>query len=125
MAGEQGGVMWGNSKRFLVALLLALLLSPPLSSEAVYEITETELTALESILSRQEQTIAQLKEELTLSDSISQQLQNTLQTQETTIEMLRTSSQEYERAVLRSSLVWGSVGFIAGMITHGIIGLIK
>lgn len=117
--------MWGNSKRFLVALLLALLLSPPLSSEAVYEITETELTALESILSRQEQTIAQLKEELTLSDSISQQLQNTLQTQETTIEMLRTSSQEYERAVLRSSLAWGSVGLIAGMITHGIIGLIK
>ncbi|MCH8517482.1 MAG: hypothetical protein LAT68_14245 [Cyclobacteriaceae bacterium] len=98
-----------------MALLLSL--SVPLYSEAVYEITESELTELETTLTEQRTTIARLQTTLDeqhatlsrLSTTIERQ-QSLLSQQWTAIDELRTSFEEYESAARWSAIRAGVIG---------------
>ena len=107
-----------KSSRFLLAL--ALLLSGCWPAPADYTITEEELTALESILTRQENTIETLQSELKLSESIQSQLLATLNQSKTTIEKLEQSLKAYEREVktmtIRTAIVSAGTGIITGYV---------
>ena len=106
--------------RFLSALVLLSLLPLPLSAD--YTITEEELTALESILTRQEATIETLQSKLKLSESIQNQLLSTLNQSETTIEKLKQSLTAYEREVRTKTVRTTIVSAGAGIITGYVIG---
>ena len=112
------------------SLSLALLLSlslPLYSDEAVYEITESELTELETTLTRQAETIETQRETLTrLQSTISEQqttltrLSQTIERQATTINELETSFNEYESAArartIRAYGIGGGIGVAVGII---------
>jgi uncharacterized coiled-coil protein SlyX len=108
-------------------LAALLLLSLPLFSEDVYEITETELTELERILSEQETTISEQAETLTqLQTTIGKQrdtlttLSTTIETQQRTIGELQisydVSETEARRAKIRVGIVSFSIGGALGII---------
>ena len=115
------------------SLSLALLLSlslPLYSDEAVYEITESELTELETTLTRQAETIETQRETLTrLQSTISEQqttltrLSTIIETQHETIAQLSTSFDEYASAAraseIRTALIAGGIG--VGIGAAGVI----
>ena len=108
-----------KSSRFL--LVLALLLSGCWPLPADYVITEAELTALESILTRQEATIETLQSELKLSESIESQLLSTLKQSDETIEKLERSlhqsGKEAKLRTLRTGIISATVGIVIGFVT--------
>ena len=106
---------------------LSLLVSLPISvfAEAVYEITESELTELETTLTEQATTIETQAATLTrLQSTISEQattltrLSTTIDRQANTIETLSTSFDEYESAAraseIRTALIAGAIGIGVG-----------
>ena len=103
------------------------MLSVPLYSEDVYEITESELTELELILTEQRTTIDEQAETLTtLYETIDRQanslttLQATIETQGRTMSELQTSFDAYEIEARRRTFKVGIVSFAVG----GIVGII-
>lgn len=108
------------------------MLSVPLFSQDVYEITEAELTELETILSEQENIIDQQRETLTgLRMTIDRQgqtlitLSNTIEQQETRISELGTSFNEFEtearRTMIRNTAIGFGVGTVSGYLMRVIV----
>jgi len=118
-------------KRLLLTLVfLSLPLSGFLSAEAVYEITESELTELETTLTRQADTIETQRATLTeLQRTINEQrgalvqLSTTIETQETTINALRTSFGAYETEARRATFRSVVVAAAAGILIGGVVGV--
>jgi chromosome segregation ATPase len=117
----------------LAVLLLSLpLYSQDAGSEDTYEITEAELTELETILSEQATTIETQRETLTeLQQTIRNQrdtlttLSTTIETQQTTISALEQSFSEYEREARRVMIRNTAIGFTIGVgAGAGIAGLL-
>lgn len=123
-------------KRLRIGLLLSVAFfsqCSPLPAEDVYEITETELTELERILSDQRGTIEEQRKTLNeLSLTIDRQqntlttLSETTETQRTTISRLEQSFREYEiEARVKQWTIGGvsvGVGFGIGYLAAEIIG---
>ena len=114
--------------RTLLALALLLLPLSGLYSDAIwpaeepaYTITESELTELETILTRQKATIESLQQWLTISRSTIDELQTRLNRQHETLTALSVSFSEYERAVrlatIRNVTISVTVGAAVGLIT--------
>lgn len=131
-----------KSKTGLLILAVALLLSWPLYSEDVYEITGSELTELESILTAQETTIAEQATSLTglqrtiarqatsletLSETIATQrdtltrLSNTIDGQAMTIDALRTSYDASVSAGRKAIFRVGAISFVVGIPTGAVL----
>jgi septal ring factor EnvC (AmiA/AmiB activator) len=131
-----------KSKRGLLLSAVVLLLSSPLYSEDVYEITESELTELEQILTEQEATIAEQATSLTelqqtiarqatsletLSATIATQrdtltmLSGTIDGQATTIDALRTSYAASVNAGRRAVFRVGAISFVVGIPTGAVL----
>ena len=103
----------------------------PLSSEETYEITEAELTELETILSEQSATIEQQRDTLqALQTTISEQrgtltaLSETTETQETTISELKKSLTAYESEARRATFRVGVIGVGAGAVSGFLVALV-
>ena len=104
-----------------LSLALLLSLSPPLySDEAVYEITESELTELETTLTRQAETIEMLQTTLDAQQTTIETLESVLRRQSETINELQTSFDEYESAArartIRAYGIGGGIGVAVGII---------
>ncbi len=119
--------MWIQSdigRVVLAAGLLLLLSGYGGYSQNYYQITEAELTELETTLTRQADTIESLQTQLTrqsetldrLSGTIDEQ-QSLLSAQWTTIDELRESFSEYEREASRATIRAGGIGFAVGGLT--------
>jgi chromosome segregation ATPase len=113
--------------RLLVTSSLLFCLSSPLFSDVTYQITEAELSELETILERQAATIErQEKTLIQLGDTISRQdatlslLSTTIERQRTTINALETSFNEYaiatRRRIWTTAAISVGVGFIVGVV---------
>lgn len=105
----------------LISALLLLPLWPSYSDGEVYEITGEELTALETTLTQQSETIDELQSTLETQETTISALNNSLARQSETIETLRTSLTEYEREArnrtIRAALYGGIGGLAVGAIT--------
>lgn len=127
-------------KTGLLGLGLLLLLSlPSWSQEAVFEITESELTALENNLAELRTTNAELRNNLSrvrsaLAESQNEQMmlfrelteaQNSLNEAERSLTTAQTYFDEYERGVQKSLIQVGavsiSVGVLAGLAVGGLL----
>ena len=100
----------------LISALLLLPLAPIYSDGEVYEITESELTQLETTLTQQSKTIDELRSTLTTQATTISALSDSLTTQQTTIETLRTSLAAYEseaRARTIRAALYGGIGGLA------------
>ena len=97
-----------KSKVCLFGLVLLLLAVSPLASEAGYEITEAELTELETILTTQASKINEQQRLLT-------ELNQIIETQANSINALEQSLTEYERAVTARSIRIGVISFGVGV----------
>lgn len=114
-------------------LVLSLSASWPLYSvdvgEKLYQITESELTELETILTTQARTISELQSVLMQQEMTIDELQSLHETQATRLRQLSISFDEYVNAERRNRLRLGisvgavtlGVGFVGGLIV-GIIG---
>jgi hypothetical protein len=80
-------------------VVLYLLCSGISWADEVYQITESELIELETILTRQAETIERQRQTLT-------QLSETIKTQATTINELRISFDEYESGATQTIRRW-------------------
>jgi len=97
-----------KSKAGWAISVLLLALSSPIYSDADYEITEAELTELETILTEQSETIEQQRMRLmTLSTTIEKQQQ--------TIDELQKSFGEYESAEMARQLRTATISFSVGV----------
>lgn len=110
-----------RSKAMFLLFLVALLLSPPfLSAEEVYEITESELQALETTLSEQNETLSEQRTTLEAQATTIEKLESTIETQKKTTETLRTSFDEYEseagRQRIRAYVTGGAIGVGVGAV---------
>ncbi|MCH8476362.1 MAG: hypothetical protein LAT56_00255 [Wenzhouxiangella sp.] len=113
-----------------VLLLLFSLSSAGLSAEG-FLITEEELTELERILERQQNTIENLQmrldvQEITLNrlDTITESQLDLLSQQATTINGLKTSFDEYETGVRRRVITIGLLSGVTGLLVGTTITLI-
>ena len=124
--------MWSLSRGSGLLLLLVFLCSPMFSS-TYFEISEEELTELETILSAQESRLQMQAETLSELSSIIEMQEIALERQinltltlSNTIERLGTSFSEYESAVRRGQIVTAigsaGVGFALGFLATLIIG---
>lgn len=124
--------MWSFSKGFGVFLLF-LLLPSFIFSSTYFEISEEELTELETTLERQEnrlqqqeRTLSELSNIIETQQSVLQRQSNLIGTLETTIEQLDQSFSAYEREVRfgRIMTIAGSAGagFTLGVLSAFIIG---
>jgi len=101
-------------------LSLSLLALSPISvfAEAVYEITESELTELETKLTEQATTIETLQTTLSRQRTTIERLSGTLERQASTIAQLSTSFDEYADAAraseIRTALIAGAIGIGVG-----------
>ena len=117
-----------KSKACWLLLVVFLLSSLPLYSvdvgEKLYQITESELTELETILTRQALTINQLSMRLGEQQTEITNLSETLNRQQTTIERQRTSFDEYVNAEGRSRIRLGVGAGAAGLGVGVVIGVV-
>ena len=120
-----------KSRTLWLSLAVLSLLSLPLSSEETYEITEAELTELETILSEQSATIEQQRNTLqALQTTISEQrstltaLSETTETQETTISELKRSLTAYETEARKATFRVGAIGVGAGAVAGLLVALV-
>ena len=97
--------------RFLLVFFVALLVLSPISSEAVYEITETQLTALETNLKI-------LQEDAEKSKSDLKEVQNELQK---VSQLLKKSESDKKKQIIK----YTALGVAAGVTTGYIIGRLK
>lgn len=119
-----------KSKRGWLFLVGLLLLSQACYSADVqrggklYQITESELTELEQILTQQAQTIVELSTTLDRQAQTITNLENTLTQQQQTIETLSTSFDEYESAVQSQRITRAARNVGLGLTMGIIIGII-
>ena len=111
-------------KRRSLGLGLLLLVSPLLYSGEVYEITESELSELETTLTRQSETIDELQITLKTQATTISALNDSLSRQSETIETLRTSLIEYEREARKRTIRAALYGGIGGLAVGAIGALI-
>jgi len=107
----------------LLLLFLVFLLSLPrlCLADEVYEITEAELTELETILSRQSETIEMQKNELNELSIELDGLSNTISQQQTTISELETYLQQSESEAMAQQIRTGAISFGAGVIVSIVV----
>lgn len=97
--------------RFLLVFFVAGLVLSPLSSEAVYEITETQLTALETNLKEAQTELMKSQEEC-------QTLKTELQT---VSQLLKKSESDRKKQIIK----YTALGVAAGVTSGYIIGKLK
>lgn len=113
-----------RSKIFLALLVLFLLPLLASYSGEVYEITEEELTMLETTLTEQRETLKNQAETLKAQERTMQKLNSRIETQQTIIATLSKSFSEYERERRIKTISVGIASGAGGIILGGITVLL-
>lgn len=114
-------------KRLKIFLVLSVLFFLPLLasySGEVYEITEEELTRLETTLTEQRKTLQEQAETLKAQERTMQRLNSRIETQQTIITTLSKSFSEYENAQKRKTISVGIASGAGGIVLGGLTVLL-